>query len=171
MKLAPFMGEDAAHSFEGGNVPQAGVPYGALVEPFLSPLDVPCNQPPYGRLNAVDLTSGKLMWTQPLGTAQYSGPFRMPTYLPLRIGTPLFGGAMVTQSGLTFIGATQDRHIRAFETATGKLLWEYQLPAGGNATPMSYTEGGRQYVVIAAGGNIGGGSKVGDYVMAFTLSK
>ena len=171
MGLAPFTSENAAYSSEGGNVPQAGTLYGALVRSFLSPLEVPCNQPPYGRLNAMDLTSGKLIWSKPLGTAQYSGPLGFPSMLPIRIGTPLFGGAMVTQSGLTFIGATQDRHVRAFDTASGKLLWEYALPAGGNATPMSYTVAGsdRQYVVIAAGGNAGGGSKVGDYVMAFTL--
>lgn len=169
MGLRPFKGEDAAHSFEGGNVPQAGAPYGALVTFFLSPLEIPCNQPPYGRLSAVDLVSGKLIWSKALGTAEGSGPWRIPSMLPLPIGTPLFGGAMVTQSGLTFIGAAQDQYIRAFETATGKLLWSYRLPAGGNATPMSYQVSGRQYLVIAAGGNAGGGSRVGDYVMAFAL--
>jgi quinoprotein glucose dehydrogenase len=169
MGLKPFKGEDAAHSFEGGNVPQAGAPYGALVRPFFSPLDIPCNQPPFGRLSALDLVSGKLIWSRVLGSAEGSGPWRIPSMLPFPIGTPLFGGAMVTRSGLTFIGAAQDRYIRAFDTATGKLLWSYRLPAGGNATPMSYQVSGRQYVVIAAGGNAGGGSRVGDYVMAFAL--
>ena len=137
----------------GGVQPQKNTPYGAWTQPFLSPLGVPCQQPPYGMLSGIDLASRKVVWTKPFGTAHDAGPFGIPSMLPLTMGVPNIGGALTTRGGLTFIGASQDRYIRAFETATGKLLWEDRLPAGGQATPMSYLskQSGRQFVVIAAG--------------------
>src|SRR5262249_37733117 len=87
---------------------QQGTPYAALPEPFLSPLEIPCTPPPYGRLSAVDLKTGKLIWPRAFGTGQDSGPLGVRSGLPLPLGAPNFGGAVVTQSGLTFIGATQD---------------------------------------------------------------
>lgn len=80
----------------------------------------------------------------------------------------MFGGPLVTAGGLTFIGAGMDDTIRAFETSTGELLWEAELPAGGQAAPMTYEVGGRQFVVIVAGGRGGIGSP-GDYIVAFAL--
>jgi quinoprotein glucose dehydrogenase len=158
---------------EGANPPQEGTPYGAFIGPFLTSLVVPCNQPPYGRLSAVDLGTGQLIWSERMGSARNSGPLGIASHLPFIFGTPLFGGAMLTQSGLTFIGATQDSYLRAFETTTGKLLWEAPLPAGGNATPISYwsQQSGQQFIVIVAGGNGGLQSQIGDYVVAFKLPK
>jgi quinoprotein glucose dehydrogenase len=153
---------------------QEGTPYAILRgDGFFSPLRVPCTRPPYGRLSAVDLKSGKLLWTRVFGTAQELGPFGIPSLLPLPLGTPNIGGAVVTQSGLFFIGATPDRYLRAYETATGKLLWQGSLPAGGNATPMTYIspDSGRQFVVIAAGGHLEVGSRNGDVIVAYALPK
>jgi quinoprotein glucose dehydrogenase len=81
----------------------------------------------------------------------------------------IFGGPLVTAGGLVFVAASQDDRIRAFDIDTGELLWEHQLPAGGQAAPMSYRYRGRQYVVIAAGGR-GGIGTAGDYVVAFALA-
>ncbi len=149
--------------------PQEGTPYAVLANAFVSPLYVPCNRPPFGRLSAVDLATGKLIWSQPLGTARNVGPLGMASHLPFTLGTLNFGGSVVTGSGLTFIGAATDEYLRAYETATGRLLWESKLPAGGHATPMTYMAGGRQFVVIAAGGNSIAGSHLGDYIVAYAL--
>lgn len=152
--------------------PQEGTPYGLLRDDgFLSPLQLPCTRPPYGRLSAIDLESGKLIWTRMLGTARDLAPFGLTSMLRVPVGTPNLGGAVVTRSGLTFIGATQDRYLRAFETDTGKLLWQGRLPAGGNATPMTYISpaSGRQFVVIAAGGHDSILSKPGDFIQAYAL--
>jgi quinoprotein glucose dehydrogenase len=154
--------------------PQEGTPYGLLRgDGFLSPLQLPCTRPPYGRLSAIDLKSGKLIWTKVLGTARDIAPFGLTAFLRIPIGTPNLGGPVVTRSGLTFIGATQDRYLRAFETATGRLLWQGRLPAGGNATPMIYISpsSGRQFVVIAAGGHDNILSQPGDFIQAYALPR
>lgn len=154
--------------------PQEGTPYGLLRgDGFLSPLGLPCTRPPYGRLSAIDLRSGKLIWTKVLGTARDLAPLGLTSFLRIPVGTPNLGGAVVTRSGLTFIAAAQDRYLRAFETATGKLLWQARLPAGGNATPMTYLSPstGRQFVVIAAGGHGSILSKPGDYIQAYALTR
>jgi quinoprotein glucose dehydrogenase len=152
---------------------QAGTKYGVLLSSFLSPLEIPCNRPPYGRLSAIDLPSGKLMWTQVFGTARNSGPLGVPSMLPLQLGTPNIGGAVATAGGLFFIAATQDEYLRAYETTTGKLLWQARLPTGGHATPMTYLSpaSGRQLVVIAAGGHLGLSPTTGAYIAAFALPK
>src|SRR5690606_21542683 len=121
-----------------GSGPQAGTPYAANVRPFLSPLQVPCTSPPFGTISGIDLATGKLIWTKRFGTAENSGPFGMPSFLPFTIGVPSLGGPMTTRSGLTFIAATQEGHFRAFETRTGRLLWDTKLPTSGHATPMTY---------------------------------
>src|SRR5690606_30834214 len=120
--------------------------------PFLSPLFAPCQAPPYGRLSAVDLASGKLLWSRPIGTARDSGPLGLSLGLPLPMGVPNMGGSVTTRGGLIFIGATQDRYLRAVETKSGRVLWSERLPAGGQATPMTYLsrKSGRQFVAIAA---------------------
>lgn len=165
--------KDTGHFGVGGGVPQLNTPVGALVSPFLSPLFMPCQQPPYGMISAIDLRSRKLIWTRRFGTAHDSGPLGIPSMLPIPMGVPSFGGSITTRSGLTFIGASQDRYLRAFETATGKLLWQVRLPAGGQATPMTFlsNRSGRQFVVIAAGGNNAVGTKMGDYIVAYALPK
>ncbi len=156
-----------------GAGPQVGTLFGVDMQWFFSPLQVPCASPPYGTMNGIDLVTGKLIWTRPLGTAENSGPFGLPTFLPLTIGVPSTGGPMTTRSGLTFIAATQEDHFRAFETRTGKLLWDVKLPRSGHATPMTYRspQSGRQFVVIAASGFSALHSKAGDYIVAYALPK
>ncbi|MDP1632122.1 MAG: pyrroloquinoline quinone-dependent dehydrogenase [Caulobacter sp.] len=149
--------------------PQTGAPYGAKREIVLSPLGLPCNPPPWGMLHAVDMTDGRILWEVPLGTTQDLVPFSQ--FFVRGTGTPNFGGPIVTGSGLVFIGAAMDRYLRAFDAGTGKELWKGRLPAGGQATPMTYVYKGRQYVVIAAGGHAKSGTKRGDQLIAYALPK
>ena len=151
-----------------GLSPQSGTPYAVDFAPFLSPLGLPCNAPPWGELAAVDMKTRKVVWRTTLGTTR--------DHAPLRIAVPgvfNLGGSVVTQGGVTFIAATIDNYLRAFDTRTGRLLWEGRLPAGGQANPMTYTSGrtGKQYVVIAAGGHQFMGTTPGDYVIAYALPK
>lgn len=152
-------------------LPMAGAPYGILMSGLMSPLNAPCNKPPYGTLSAVDLRNNKLLWTRPIGSARDTGPLGIDSHLPIPMGMPMFGGAITTRSGLLFIGATQDSTFRAFETASGRLLWSARLPAGGNSNPMTYVspKTGKQYVIIYAGGHVLLRSKPGDSVIAYAL--
>ena len=147
--------------------PAAGSPYAFKHSWMVSPLGAPCNPPPWGTLLAIDLESGQRLWEVTLGTTRELAPW--PFWMEL--GAPNIGGAIVTASGLVFIGATTDGYFRAFDIRTGKLLWKKHLPAGAQATPMTYRlrEDGRQYVVIAAGGHRYLRSKLGDYLIAFAL--
>lgn len=124
----------------------------------------PAITPPWGTLSAIDLTTGDFVWRKPLG--------EYPELLEQGIsntGTLNYGGAVATAGGVIFIAATADEKFRAFETSRGKLLWEYQLPVAGYATPSVYMKDSRQYVVIVAGGGGKNGTPSGDYVMAFAL--
>ena len=165
--------KSASHSVTNFAIPlpQLGAPYGVLLSGLMSPLNAPCNKPPYGTLSAVDLRSNKLLWSRPIGSARDTGPLGIDSHLPIPMGMPVFGGAITTRSGLLFIGATQDSTFRAFETASGRLLWSARLPAGGNANPMTYVspKTGRQYVLIYAGGHVLLRSKPGDAVIAYAL--
>lgn len=151
--------------------PQLGAPYGVLLTGLVSPLNVPCIQPPYGRISAIDMHTRRLVWSEPIGSARDSGPFGMHSHLPLSMGMPMFGGSLVTRSGLVFIGATQERAFRALAIADGRELWRTSLPAGGQANPMTYRSPrtGRQYVLIAAGGHIMLQSPLGDQIIAYAL--
>lgn len=131
---------------------------------LLSPLGAPCLAPPWGELVALDVERQEVVWRVPLGTTEKLG---LPLKLPF--GTPSRGGPLVTRSGLVFIGGTMDDAFRAFDTGTGRELWRVELPAGGQATPMTYTAGGKQYVVIAAGGHAWMRTRPGDYVIAYAL--
>ena len=134
--------------------PMEGTPYAGTDPPFLSPLDVPCQQPPWSRLSAVDLRSKRILWSRPLGTGRDSGPFGLPSRLPFTLGVPSIGASLVTASGLTFVGASTDRTFRAFDTMTGRLLWESPIPASANSGPITYRTGtGRQIVLVTAGGH------------------
>jgi quinoprotein glucose dehydrogenase len=169
--IRPFGRGEAG--FVGRQVAQQGTPYAADIRPFLSPLGVPCTQPPFGMLSAIDMKTRKLLWSRPFGTGRDSGPMGIASGIPLEMGVPNIGGSLVTDAGLTFIGATQDAYLRAIDTTTGRELWRARLPAGGQATPMTYwsAASGRQFVVIAAGGHGGIMSKTGDYVVAYALPR
>lgn len=148
--------------------PMKGTPYIMRRKPLLSPAQLPCNPPPWGTLAAVEAGSGRIRWQVPLGTMRELAP------LPLAIkwGTPTLGGPLTTASGLTLIGATLDRTFRAFDTGTGRELWHASLPASAMATPITYRArpGGRQFVVICAGGHgKSDRSKLGDSVIAYAL--
>ena len=147
---------------------QSGTPYGMRRNAFLSPLDMPCLKPPWGKLSAVDMIDGKILWQVPLGTIQDAAPAIVPNF---EYGVPGAGGPIVTAGGLIFIAAAIDDYIRAFRLDNGDKLWEGRLPAGGQATPMTYflEDTGLQYVVIAAGGHSGMGTTAGDYVIAYAL--
>jgi quinoprotein glucose dehydrogenase len=144
---------------------QYGVPYGVTLNAFLSPLGLPCRQPAWGYISAIDLKTNKVVWKKRIGTVRDSSP--VP--LPFKMGMPMLGGPIVTAGGVAFISATADYYLRAFDVDTGAQLWQARLPAGGQATPMTYSAGGKQYVVIAAGGHGSFGTRLGDYVIAYAL--
>jgi quinoprotein glucose dehydrogenase len=137
----------------------------AQIAPFFEdPYGVPAISPPWGTLNAVDLNRGEILWKVPLG--------EYPQLVAKGIrntGAKNFGGPILTAGGVIFIAATPDEKIRAFDKYTGKVLWEFQLPAGGYATPSTYEINGKQFVVIAAGGGGKLGTKHGDSIIAFAL--
>lgn len=167
-------GPSAAHD---GLSKQLGTPYGVIKAGFFSPLNVPCHQPPYGTISAIDLGSRQLVWQIPAGTLQDTGPTNpltgglIKTGLQIPIGMPSLGGPMTTAGGVTFYAGTQDYYLRAIDTTTGEELWKGRLPVGAQATPMSYVGAdGRQYVVISAGG-ARLSPDVGDYVIAYALPK
>jgi len=149
---------------------QSGTPYAMRREPLLSPWGLPCTAPPWGTLVSVDLRRNRIVWQVPLGSTEGIGPWWAPTR---NFGTPHMGGPIATAGDLVFIGAAMDSYFRAFDIETGRELWKYRLPAGGQATPMTYRAGPdlRQYVVIAAGGHGALGTQRGDYVVAFALPK
>lgn len=162
--------EELAADPEGEVRPQDGTPFG-MRRSFLTLgtfLDVPCNPPPWGELFAIDLTTGNIRWQTPQGT---------PTLLGIPVsdaGVPSLGGAIVTAGGLAFIAGTVDGLIRAFDVDSAKELWKRRVPAGGQATPMTYEVDlgngrRRQFVVIAAVGQGRAKTKIGDFLVAFAL--
>jgi quinoprotein glucose dehydrogenase len=171
-RLVPRAKYDApgAHSHEDADHgDQVGTPYGMTRRFLQSPSDLPCGAPPWGTLSAVDMNEGKIRWQVPLGSMQDFGGAHNAKVPP---GSASLGGAIVTAGGLVFIAGTPDGYLRAFDTETGAELWKAQLPAGANATPMTYrvSSSGKQYVVIAAGGHPKiPEEKQGDALVAFAL--
>ncbi|WP_409281178.1 glucose/quinate/shikimate family membrane-bound PQQ-dependent dehydrogenase [Pseudomonas defluvii] len=150
-----------------GVQPNSGAPYAVIMHPFMSPLGIPCQAPAWGYVAGIDLNKGKVVWKHKNGTSRDSSP--LPIGLP--IGVPSMGGSIVTASGLGFLSGTLDQYLRAYDVNTGKELWKSRLPAGGQATPMTYTgKDGKQYVLVTAGGHGSLGTKMGDYVIAYKLA-
>jgi quinoprotein glucose dehydrogenase len=147
---------------------QHGTPYAMRREPFLSPWGLPCTAPPWGTLVNVDLRENRIVWQVPLGSTEGLTPWFVPSR---NFGTPNLGGPIATAGELVFVGAAMDGYFRAYDLETGRELWKHKLPAGGQATPMTYRAGKtqRQFVVISAGGHGGLGTEKGDYVVAFAL--
>jgi len=145
--------------------PMEGTPYGVKRGPLMSNFGAFCNAPPWGTLTAVDLRSGEVAWQVSLGTTRDQAPF--PLWMDL--GTPNLGGSIVTAGGIVFIGATTDKFVRGFDVETGEEIWRARLPYTANSTPITYRTkpGGRQYLVVAAGGH--GWSEPGDAVIAYAL--
>jgi quinoprotein glucose dehydrogenase len=174
MEVALIPRDDLRPTYESGDYDefefarQSGTPYGMRRSTFMSPIGIPCLTPPWGTLSAVDMQDGTIKWQIPLGTIEDAAPAIVPNF---EYGVPGVGGPMVTAGGLIFIGAAIDDYIRAFNLHSGEKLWEQRLPAGGQATPMSYylEETDKQYIVIAAGGHSNMGTTRGDYVVAYTL--
>jgi quinoprotein glucose dehydrogenase len=166
VKLIPRSDFDAARKnatdmdrLHGEFARQTGTPFAMFRTPLLSPSGLPCNARPWGTAAAVDLFTGKKAWDVPLGS-----------FIPgMNTGTITLGGPMATAGGLVFTAAAMDNFLRGFDSETGKELWKYELPAAGQATPMTYTINGKQFLVIAAGGHGKLGTKQGDFVIAFTL--
>ncbi|MCZ7836297.1 glucose/quinate/shikimate family membrane-bound PQQ-dependent dehydrogenase [Atlantibacter hermannii] len=159
----------AASGQETGIQPQYGVPFGVTLNPFLSPFGLPCKQPAWGYISALDLKTNEVVWKKRIGTPRDSLPFSLPFPLPFNLGMPMLGGPISTAGNVLFVGATADNYLRAYNMTNGEKLWEGRLPAGGQATPMTYEVNGKQYVVISAGGHGSFGTKMGDYIVAFAL--
>ena len=160
--------ERGSHTEDGDYGDQTGSPYGLFRRFLQSPSDLPCSAPPWGQLTAVDMVEGKIRWQVPLGSMQDFGG----AHSSIPPGSISLGGPIVTAGGIVFIAGTTDSYIRAFDVETGKELWKAQLPASGNATPMTYRlrSGGKQYLVIAAGGHPKiTEERLGDALVAFTL--
>ncbi|WAH60960.1 membrane-bound PQQ-dependent dehydrogenase, glucose/quinate/shikimate family [Pseudomonas silvicola] len=152
-----------------GLMPQVGLPIGAQKSPWLSVLKDPCVAPPWGFLSGVDLRTKDVIWRRPLGSGYDTGPFGIPSRVKLQMGTPTDSGPLTTAGGVTILGAALDNYMRAFDTETGKLLWEERLPAGAQGAPLSYVQNGKQYVVAVVGGHARLGTTIGDSVIAWTL--
>lgn len=148
--------------------PEAGTPYGMRRRFLLASDETPCTAPPWGTLAAVNYNTGRIAWSVPLGS--WPRPRSHPQ--PARQGAINLGGPMATAGGLVFEGSTLDKHLRAFDALTGKLLWSAALPFSSPATPMTYLgSDGRQYVVIAAGGHAKLLATRGETLVAFALPR
>lgn len=170
-KLVPraeVAADSKRESETSGVQPNTGAPYAVIMHPFMSPLGVPCQAPAWGYVAGIDLTTNKVVWKHKNGTSRDSSP--IPIGLP--IGVPSMGGSIVTGGGVGFLSGTLDQYIRAYDVKNGKELWKSRLPAGGQATPMSYTgKDGQQYVLVVVGGHGSLGTKMGDYIIAYKLAE
>lgn len=175
IKLVPraqASGDGHAASDLVGFGPQTGVPYAVARAPFLSPWGTPCVPPPWGKLVSIDLDTGNVLWEKTLGNLN-ANPKAPLVGKFFDWGTPNLGGTLQTGSGLIFIGATMDRYFRAIDADTGDELWRTELPFAAQSTPITYRAkaGGKQYVVIAAGGHGALGVTPGDALVAFTVGE
>lgn len=146
-----------------------GAPYAADMGPLVSPLGLPCQAPPWGYVAGADLTTGRIVYKHVNGTVQDLSP--VP--LPFKMGVPGIGGPIMTKGGVAFLSGTLDYYVRAYDVTSGKQLWQSRLPAGGQATPMSYWSDAsqRQFVLVVAGGHGSTGTEAGDSIIAYALPK
>jgi len=145
-----------------------GSPFAVELKAFVSPIGLPCTAPPWGYVAGADLRTGKTHWLRKNGTVRD----RSPIPLPFKMGVPSLGGPMLTAGGVAFLSGTLDYYLRAYDVSTGRELWKARLPAGGQATPMTYeSRSGRQMVVVVAGGHGSLGTKAGDSVIAYALPR
>jgi quinoprotein glucose dehydrogenase len=146
-----------------------GARYAVKMTPFLSPIGKPCQAPPWGYVAGVDLVTGKIAYMHVNGTVRDLS--KIP--LPFKLGVPGIGGPLLTKGGVAFLSGTLDYFARAYDVTSGQVLWESRLPAGGQATPMTYWSeaSGRQFVVVVAGGHGSIGTKPGDAIIAYALPK
>ena len=146
-----------------------GAPYAVKMGAFLSPLGLPCQAPPWGYVAGADLTTGKIAYRHINGTVRDLSP--LP--LPFKLGVPGIGGPLLTRGGLAFLSGSLDDYVRAYDVTNGEVLWEARLPAGGQASPMTYWSQAseRQFLVVVAGGHGSTGTKAGDAIIAYALPK
>ena len=146
-----------------------GAPFAANMGSFLGPLKLPCQAPPWGYVAAADLTTGQIAYQHINGTVQDLSPIP----IPIKMGVPGIGGPIVTKGGVAFLSGTLDYYVRGYDLKSGKQLWESRLPAGGQATPMSYWSdtSQRQFLLVVAGGHGSTGTKAGDSIIAYALPK
>jgi len=143
-----------------------GAPFAVELHPFLSVLGIPCQAPPWGYVAGADLRTGRIAWQHRNGTVRDLSPIP----LPLRMGVPDLGGPVMTGGGVAFLSGSMDDYVRGYDVRDGRQLWQSRLPAGGQATPMTYLGAdGRQYLLVVAGGHGSTGTKAGDYVIAYAL--
>ena len=166
---------------------QLGTPYSHNTQRFMSPLHVPCMQPPYGTLGVVDLETKELLWQKPIGTAKHTGPtffgtLNLPTKLPLTVGTPQTGGTVTTAGGIIFSAGAFDNTVRATNLMNGEELWNHAIPFTAQGTPMTYLspQGNQTLIVVVPVFNSTRGSgylplpaeeedPLGGYIFAFRL--
>ncbi|GKS75251.1 glucose/quinate/shikimate family membrane-bound PQQ-dependent dehydrogenase [Acidovorax sp. SUPP950] len=145
-----------------------GAPFAVRLKPFVSVLGIPCQAPPWGYVAGADLTTGKIVWKHKNGTVRDLAPVPVP----FKMGVPNLGGPVTTAGGVAFLSGTLDYYVRAYDVSNGNELWKSRLPAGGQATPMTYTGAdGRQYIVVAAGGHGSLGTRTGDWLIAYALPR
>ncbi|RZL65005.1 MAG: membrane-bound PQQ-dependent dehydrogenase, glucose/quinate/shikimate family [Variovorax sp.] len=145
-----------------------GAPFAVELKPFTSPIGIPCQAPPWGFVAGADLATGQVAWRHRNGTVRDLTP--LP--LPFRMGVPNLGGPIITAGGVAFLSGTLDYYVRGYDLTSGRELWRGRLPAGGQATPMTYTDAqGRQVLLVVAGGHGSLGTKAGDHVIAYALPR
>ena len=160
--------EGQGSASEQGLQPNEGAPYAVELGPLLSVLGLPCQAPSWGDVAGIDLQDAEVVWKHRNGTTRDSMPFGLP--IGLNVGVPALGGPLTTAGGVSFLSGTLDQYLRGYDITTGEELYKARLPAGGQATPMTYTGAdGRQYVVVTAGGHGTFGTKMGDYVIGYAL--
>jgi quinoprotein glucose dehydrogenase len=167
-KLIPrdTLGDAETNKGEQGVNGNEGADYAVELGPFLSPLGVPCQQPPWGTIAGANLATGDIAYQRKNGTVQDLSPIP----IKLELGVPGIGGPIITKGGVAFLSAATENNFRAYDLKNGDVLWNVRIPAGGQATPMTYLNSkGEQMVLLVAGGHGSVGTTIGDYVLAYKL--